>query len=649
MRSSLRSSPDIRSFRLSDDPRRIYYAGWDKEGRGLRRELSEMTDRGSSGKIIGCQLAAAALAALILSIMLLTGENSWIYGENAHTKTYVTGEYRADGGEWLPLKKGEIPNLSDSRRIEIRGHFSHDIEKNLCIALRIQYLDVKIALNGREIFSFGEKGSRHRLSGSGGDVWTTFLSPGVTSADCVEMELYNVYGNRYLPSAEKLLGNIYFGTEGSLYRQLFAARGLSAVLALFIFIIGLLELFAVLLFVMIGYRNIYSLLYNAGYTLFAAVWFFIQNDFSFLLPTPAFTAYMEILSMYMVTAFFALYVAEYMSGTRRALTRLTASAAFLAVTALSLLQITGRFEAYQTLNLSTAACLLGIISSFFSLVAEAVKTKKRAPRMAVYPTLLITAGVLCDACVYAVTPGGYAIFTQVGSILAAAILGGLIIFEYKNKLDAAARVERVENELTQSRVAIMISQIQPHFLFNALATIKALCDVEPEAAQEAIAHFSKYLRANMDSLTTKELIPFEQELVHVENYLYIEKIRFQEKINFVYDIKTADFYLPALSVQPLVENAVRYGVASAKGVGTVAVETDEDEKGYTVRVKDNGVGFDFMKSPRDDRSHVGIENVRSRIEIMCGGTLTIESGADEGTTITLFIPKAVASDESNSG
>lgn len=647
MRMFPRGASAAKSVYGSSDSMLRYYGYFDKNRCDLKGEMRRMTGKEPHGKVIACQLFAALLAAVFLSGLLLTGKNSWVQGDEIYTKVSVVGEYRADGGPWLPLKEGETPYLSKSRLIEIKGHFSKDIEKNLSLILRMQYLAVKIRVNGREFFSFGDAASRHRLSRSGGDVWMSVLSPGLTTADLIEMELYNVYGNRYLPSAEKLLDNIYFGTEGSMYRTLFAKRGFSAVFAVFIFIFGLLELAVSVFFIAIGYRRICALLYNAGYTVFAAVWFFIQNDFSFLLPTPAFTAYMEVLSMYMVMAFFSLYVSEYMSGARRRLARLQASAAFFVITLLSLLQIAGRLEAYQTLNISTAFGLLGMLSAFAALAVEAAASGKKAPRLIVYSTLLIPAGAIGDAYVYAVTPGHYAIFVQMGSIISAAILGGVVIREYKNKIDTAARVERMENELTQSRVAIMISQIQPHFLYNALATIKALCEIDPEAAQEAIAHFSKYLRRNMDSLTSKALIPFEQELVHVENYLYIEKIRFQGKVNFVYDIKTVDFYLPTLSVQPLVENAVHYGAAAVKGGGTVSIETDETDDGYTVCVKDNGTGFDFMNVPRDDRNHVGIENVRNRIRMMCGGTLAIESEPVKGTAITIFIPKVVT-DESNS-
>ena len=611
--------------------------GWDR-----RRP-----ERGGS-VAVGCLLFIAVVFPAILSCMLLTGDNSWIYGRNAFFKVSLVGEYRVDDGGWLPLRGGGLPYLSSARKVEIRGHFTKEIEKNLAIALRIQYLRVRIFKNGKELLSFGEASSRHRLSKSGGDVWWCLLSPGITPADKIEMELYNVYGNRYLPSAEKLLGNIYYGTEGALYRSLFAERGLAAAFALFMLMIGLLELTSAIFFFLLHGHNSVALVYNAGYTVFSAAWFFIQNDISFLLPTTAFTAYMEILSMYMTLAFFALYVSEYMTGRRRSAVRLISAAALLTIAALSMRQLFGGTEVYETLNISTLLTGTGLVAVIAILAAEAVKSSRKMPRLILFSTVLIPMGAVYDAYVYVFTPGRYAIYMQMGSIISAVILGGVFIYEYKNKMEIAARVEHMQNELTQSRVAIMVSQIQPHFIYNALATIKALCEIYPESAQEAIARFSKYLRRNMDSLTAKELIPFEQELTHIENYLYIEKIRFQGKVNFIYDIKAVDFFLPPLSVQPLVENALRYGVAAVNGGGTVGISTEENAGGYLVRVRDNGKGFDFMNIPRDDRNHVGIENVKNRIEMMCGGTLSIESRPGEGTLVTIFIPKVIT-DESNRG
>ncbi|MBC8570295.1 sensor histidine kinase [Zongyangia hominis] len=198
-------------------------------------------------------------------------------------------------------------------------------------------------------------------------------------------------------------------------------------------------------------------------------------------------------------------------------------------------------------------------------------------------------------------------------------------------------VKQQEKELAESRIDIMLSQIQPHFLYNALTTIRQLCDVDPKQAKEAVRDFSLFLRGNMDSLKSKAPIPFEQELSHVENYLSLERQRFQGRLQIVYDITARDFSLPPLTLQPIVENAVRHGALSREEGGTVTVHTGETDTAYVITVQDDGLGI--RATLEDGRSHVGIENVRGRLSALCGGTLTLDSVAGVGTTAVITIPK----------
>lgn len=202
---------------------------------------------------------------------------------------------------------------------------------------------------------------------------------------------------------------------------------------------------------------------------------------------------------------------------------------------------------------------------------------------------------------------------------------------------------QLENELTNSRIAIMLSQIQPHFLYNALCVVQDLCHGKAPEAEEATAHFSEFLRSNLDSIKASAPIPFTQELVHAKNYLYLEKLRFDERLHVVYNIKTTDFNLPTLTLQPLTENAVRYGVTSKVEGGTVTIASWDDADAYYVSVTDDGVGFDANAIKNDGRSHIGISNVRGRLKSMSGGELVIESVPGRGTCAKIILPKEVSS------
>lgn len=189
----------------------------------------------------------------------------------------------------------------------------------------------------------------------------------------------------------------------------------------------------------------------------------------------------------------------------------------------------------------------------------------------------------------------------------------------------------------------MLSQIQPHFLYNALAVIQDMCHGKAPEAEQATVEFSEFLRGNLDSLRADSPIPFTQELRHTKCYLSLEKKRFGENLKVEYDIGIDDFCIPALSLQPIVENAVRYGVMKRVNGGTVKIMTRETEAAYILQVIDDGIGFDPMQPKEDGRTHIGISNVKERIRILCGGSLNIESAPGKGTAATIMLPKDLQS------
>lgn len=202
------------------------------------------------------------------------------------------------------------------------------------------------------------------------------------------------------------------------------------------------------------------------------------------------------------------------------------------------------------------------------------------------------------------------------------------------------RTRQLERELEQANMAVMISQIQPHFLYNALNTIKSLIRRNPKAAEEAVIDFSYYLRGNMDSLSHAEPIPFRTELEHIHHYCKIELLRFPDKLHLEYDIETDAFNVPPLSIQPLVENAIKHGVTKRPEGGTVNIHAYEDAENYIVSVEDDGVGFDpTVVLKKDGRSHVGLPNTCYRLESMLHAKVDIKSKIGIGTTVTVRIPK----------
>ena len=190
--------------------------------------------------------------------------------------------------------------------------------------------------------------------------------------------------------------------------------------------------------------------------------------------------------------------------------------------------------------------------------------------------------------------------------------------------------------MAEQRIQIMMSQIQPHFLYNTLSTIQALCRIDPEKAFVITEHFGSYLRQNLDSLSQPNLIPVTKELENTKIYGEIEQVRF-DNISVEYDTPEKNFMIPALTIQPLVENAIRHGIRSREH-GIVRVSTSKTSNGFDIVVEDNGKGFDIEMAEQADNTHIGLRNIRERIQSMCGGTMQIESKLNIGTKITIHIP-----------
>ena len=218
------------------------------------------------------------------------------------------------------------------------------------------------------------------------------------------------------------------------------------------------------------------------------------------------------------------------------------------------------------------------------------------------------------------------------------ILSGLLLFLFI-LVDQTEKYYQKEQENADMRVAIMISQIQPHFLYNTLDSIYYLCGKDPKAAQQAISAFSDYLRGNMRSLSVKNPVPFRAERRHVETYLELEKMSSGDELSYSFDCQTEGFFLPPLTLQPLVENAVKHGIEKKSGGGTVQIRTRQDGDRVRIEVEDDGVGFDPAAPLSQDRQHIGIDNVRKRLDSLCGGTLEIKSRPGQGTLAVITLPQ----------
>lgn len=219
------------------------------------------------------------------------------------------------------------------------------------------------------------------------------------------------------------------------------------------------------------------------------------------------------------------------------------------------------------------------------------------------------------------------------------IIASLILLLIYGTIQMERSVELAEksHQLTERQTQIMVSQIQPHFMYNTLSVIDYLCGKDVELARSTINDFSGYLRTNMESIQSNKLVSFEKELEHTRTYLNIEKLRFGDILNIEYDIQYSDFQLPPITLQPLVENAIKHGIRGKENGGTVRISTKKESRKIIITVEDDGIGFDPNTYNQDGKTHIGIDNARNRLKLQCDGKLSIDSKIGAGTKVSIIL------------
>ena len=232
------------------------------------------------------------------------------------------------------------------------------------------------------------------------------------------------------------------------------------------------------------------------------------------------------------------------------------------------------------------------------------------------------------------------------------ILSFCVLYDLTEQQRKEKELRDLENELQMIRLRNFTSQMQPHFLYNALGSIQEIVLDEPAYASELIGDFTIHLRSCIRAMANDAPIPFDQELANIKAYVNIEKMRFGNKLNVLYDIQTQDFSILPLSVQPLVENAIRHGIYErGEQGGQVVIRTEKIEGSVRITVMDNGVGFDVAKYQEDialgNQDSTGLKNIMFRLDKMMHAAVDIQSIIDAGTTVTVTIPITEENNESN--
>lgn len=227
----------------------------------------------------------------------------------------------------------------------------------------------------------------------------------------------------------------------------------------------------------------------------------------------------------------------------------------------------------------------------------------------------------------------------VGETVSVLSLFGIILY------DQIDRYMRQQKEIARQRASIMVLEMRPHFIYNAMMSIYYLCAKDAKKAQQVTLDFTTYLRKNFNAIADEDIVPFADELEHTRAYLAVEQVQFEDGLIVDYDTPHKEFRLPPLTLQPIVENAVKHGMDPERAPLHISIRTRRTDAGSEIIVEDNGPGFasddgqgrpDAVADGSDP--HTALSNIRQRISMMCNGKLTIQPRKGGGTTVKVTIP-----------
>ena len=195
--------------------------------------------------------------------------------------------------------------------------------------------------------------------------------------------------------------------------------------------------------------------------------------------------------------------------------------------------------------------------------------------------------------------------------------------------------KRLLDELSRQRMNNLVLQMRPHYIYNTLMSIYYLCEQDPEKAQQVILDFTTYLQKNFSALGKEEIIPFTEELEHTRAHLAVEKARFENRLSVEYDTPCTTFSLPALTLQPIVENAVKHGIDPEHEAVHICISTQETNRDYRIIVVNSGADLNEQSIHKPCEA---LANIRERLKATCGGSLSFTARPNT-TIVTVTLPK----------
>ena len=572
--------------------------------------------------------------------------------------------------------------------IGIKKEYTFTLDEKLyedtCLAFYTVHQYVEVLLDGEMEYTLMPSG-KNRISRTVGSNWNMIPIYREDAGKTVQVRIIPAYESFRNREVEFLIGSDLAIYRDRLYKDLPQL------------ILGIMAIFVGFVFICVaGYNQLRKhrgrgLVALGIFSVMLGVWRLTDTRFTpFLFPDyPVLLFYISVMMLMLGMVPLMEWIQEYYTEKSRRLFRMYSIAAVIVCLIQFFLQLTGMTDLRDMLVVTHLVIAAGIIVAIGAAVYERIKSPKETRiRKGFRLVYICVAGVILDVLAFYIKGNSSGLtFTLCAFLLYIVTMGIASIYKYseqelqlaesdrelaekerklaeKDRQLAVTERQLAENErqlaendrkLTERRISVMMSQIRSHFIFNVLTTISGYCKIDPKKADNALIRFSRYLRKNIRIIEEEGLTDFATELEQVEDYVALEQLRFEDMIVFEKEIGTSSFKIPPLTIQPIVENAIKHGLVEHDRSGVILLRTERKvgqpgevgkiraeelsgEAGWIeITVSDNGVGF--VPEEIGNPDSVGIRNVRYRLEHMVGGSLSIQCVPGEGTVVTIMIPE----------
>ena len=602
-------------------------------------------------------LVAGALLLILLAISLLwfNNSNSVQAESTVNIDVYFKGEYRIADGEWKPYVAGEhIPATKGD--VTLRGNLYKSYEgedlgiynsEDMPVAFYTNHINLtfcEIDETGEKYYLVGESEAAQFGDSNCGKSWVAhqFMSD---PENPIEIIIHNPHAFGNETAIDEMMSSMAFWMGIEFEKGVLESGATERNVGLFLVMVSVMLLGIALFSSLIHIKNSKIIWILGSLSLFAGIYFAFNADGvafwneSIVSNTTILGASMMLYMFFLSILTVCLMAVMRKTGRLAVILLGVANAVFFLVPIVSdvlFYDLLLWWSVVQiTVNGVLAVCL---VKEFLASI-----TKLKWFYIAAFLPLIAFAADVVGIWL-GIWKGGMISQYVFTALFVVAIV--MVLKLIPNNINAARKAKELEMEkivlnaeLAESRISTMMSQIRPHFIYNTLGSIEQLCDLDPKKAGELVHDFAKYLRGNFGELDNPKPILMSQEMDHVHHYVSIENVRFPD-MSFTFEMNSDDFHIPALTIQPIVENAIKHGLMKLKKGGTIRVVSYETETDYCVLVEDDGVGFD-AKAEVDGRKHLGLRNIRERLKVMVNGTMEIESTVGVGTKVLVKIPKEV--------